>query len=308
MAVIGFDPLRNDAWLAARSACEVADWIAALKARRLAPRTVRQYAYTVWDLVEMFPGKAPDEFTPADIDQLLAKYPVAGLGPRRAHVESFFRHLSRREVILRNPMDRMEPMRRKKVRLPHIYSDAQVNALCGLPSPDGQLMTIRFELGLRSGECRKLKRKHVNLDAGLVSILRAKGDKDRLVPMTLRAQRAVARLDLEEGIGLDDHLWYTKPGGGTRLQHRFLTESGPAEETFRSWWKRCCAQAEVPYMRPHTSRHTRATVMRRKGYDLAEIQDFLGHESSETTKALYVHTDVFDLARRMEELEGAHSE
>jgi integrase len=305
MTAYALDDLRDERWLASRSAREVADWIAALKARRLAPRTVRQYSYTAWDLLELLPDKAPGEFTPVDIERLLARYPTAGLGPRRAHLESLFKHLKRRRVIAENPMEFMEPMRRRRTRLPHVYSDAQVNTLCGLQSPDGQLMTLRFELGLRSGECRKLKRKHINLDAGLVSILRSKGDKDRLVPMTPRAQQAVAQLDLLEGLDPDDHLWYARPGGGKRITRRFVSPDGPAEETFRSWWKRCVHAAGVPYMRPHTSRHTRATAMRRLGYDLAEIQDFLGHESSETTKSLYVHTDVFDLARRMLELESA---
>lgn len=301
---IGWDPLRDTRYEQARAAREVADWLAALTNRGLAPRTVRQYAYTAWDLLELFPDKTVGEFTPGDIDQLLARYPRAGLAPRWAHIRSLFAHLRRRRLIPENPIEFMEPLRRKRAALPDIFSDAYVNALYALPAPDGQLMKVRFELGLRSGECRRLKWAHINLDAELASIFKSKNDAGRMVPLTPTALQALEELRTVEGLGPDDHLWYTKPGGGSRLQHRFLTDQGPGEETFRSWWKRCCEAAGVPYKRPHVSRHTRATTMRREGYDLDEIQLWLGHKSIETTRSIYVHTDIFDVLLRMREIEA----
>ena len=49
-------------------------------------------------------------------------------------------------------------------------------------------------------------------------------------------------------------------------------------------------------------------MIRREGYALEEIQDWLGHESSDTTKALYVHTDVYDLLKKMHEVEAGKAE
>jgi integrase len=160
-----------------------------------------------------------------------------------------------------------------------------------------------FETGLRNAECRNLQRRHILLGRGELVVYQGKGDKDRIVPLNSRAQKAIADLDLAEGILSDHYLWYSRPGGGDVIRRSYPIGA----TTFARWYRACLEAASVAHRKPHMTRHTRATRMRRMGYALDEIQLFLGHSSSQTTRDLYVHTDIYDVARRMAELEGTRA-
>lgn len=305
--------LRSGRHLEARAAREFATWLTSLENQEKAARTRQHYAYTVADLLEANPDTAAEDFTEAHIEALLAGYPRDGRDTRRAHLSSFFGHLKRTRRIPDNPMEYVErPRRRKKAKLHDIFTEAESNLLCGLDTRDGALLTIMLECGPRKGECRGMQRRHFNLNRAELSIYGtsledddpygtgAKGGKDRVVPLTPRALAAIADLDLVERLRPNDYLWYTRPGGGKSISRRRPV----ADSSFRRWWTEVLRLAGVRYRKPHMTRHTRATVMRRLGYDLDEIQMFLGHESSQTTSDLYVHTNVYDVAARMAELEG----
>jgi integrase/recombinase XerC len=300
---IGLPEIRDDAYKRARAYRECEDWEAALVTQRKKPSTRRDYAYTVWDLLEQWPDKAVEEFTTGDIEQQLARYPDAGRDTRRAHLNSFFRYLKRRRLIPENPMEFMEPVRRAKPRLPDIFTEAEVSLLCGLPTPDGELMTILFETGLRKSEACNLVRRHIQLnprrrEAGELIVWGGKGDKDRIIPLaTPGVLKAIADLDLF-GLQMDDYLWYSKPGG-----RGFISRSRPISAwTFGRWWRNCVDASGVRYRNPHTARHTFATDWRKRGLDLDELQLVLGHASIVTTRDLYVHTTIHDVARRMVEI------
>lgn len=286
----------------ARAARDLADWLAALEHAGKADRTRYQYALTALDLAEAYPDKGITDFTDGDILHLIRGYPKAGRPTREAHLRSLFKWARRTRRIDENPFEFIEPARHRKPRLPDVFTEAEESALCGLPSPDGELLTIMFQTGIRRDECCKLQWRHVNLKHGELAILESKGDKDRIVPLTPLALAALVDLEKLEGLDREDFLWYSKPGGAfdSRLHSRKIAWS-----SFARWWSRCIEAAGVTHRKPHMTRHTRATRMRRMGYDIDEIQKFLGHASSETTSNLYVHTDIYDVARRMAELEGA---
>jgi integrase len=286
----------------ARAARDLADWLAALEHAGKADRTRYQYALTGLDLVDLWPEKELGNFTDGDILHSLNRYPKKGRPTREAHLASLFRWAKRTRRIPENPFDFIERSRTVKSKLPDVFTEADEAALCGLPSPDGDLLTLMFQTGMRKEECCFLQRRHINLKHDELAVMKAKGDKSRIVPLTPKALQAVADIDLLERLEPDDFLWYSKPGGS----RDFRTHSHSiASTSFARWWSRCIQAADVEHRKPHMTRHTRATRMRRMGYDLDEIQLWLGHESIETTRNLYVHTDIYDVARRMHELEGA---
>lgn len=301
-ALIECDPLRDVRGSSARAASEVAAWLDALEHARKAPRTIYQYGLTALDFLELHPDTPFEEFTDTHVLNLLRRYPRRGRPTREAHLAKLFKWGKLTRRIPENPFDYIERARVTRPKLPEVFSEADEAALCGLPSPDGDLVTLMFQTGLRKEECCLLQRRHVNLKHDELAVMKAKGDKSRIVPLTPKAAAAIADLDLLERLGHDDYLWYAKPGGS----RDFRTHSKPmASTSFARWWSRCIEAADVEHRKPHMTRHTRATRMRRMGYDLDEIQLWLGHESIETTRNLYVHTDIYDVARRMRELEGA---
>ncbi|MCG8554147.1 MAG: tyrosine-type recombinase/integrase [Proteobacteria bacterium] len=91
-------------------------------------------------------------------------------------------------------------------RVPHIYTDEEIAALLrALGEPPGQLpsqsvvtlFSLLFATGLRLGEAVRLRCADVDLDEGLIHVLKTKFRKSRLVPLhpsTTRELRLYARL------------------------------------------------------------------------------------------------------------------
>lgn len=306
MGVVVCDVLRDVRHSSARAARDLADWLAALELEGKADRTRYHYALTGLDLVEAWPDKSIAEFTDGDLSHLLRGYPPAGRDTRRAHLQSLMSWAKRTRRITENPLDYLVKAKKRKPRLPDVFSDAELALFYGLASPDGELMTLAGETGLRKSECRHLERRHVNLRLGRPSelvVYAGKGDKDRIVPLTSLAVQAVSDLDDLERLNPSDFLWYSKPGGTKRLDHSRAIADG----TFARWWTRCVDASGVTYRKPHMLRHTFATSWRRKGLDLDELQLLLGHASIRTTSDLYVHTTIHDVAARMAQIEAGIS-
>ncbi len=186
-------------------------------------------------------------------------------------------------------------MRQPKRRPRDIFSEEEIALLEGLPSPDGPLWTILFGTGLRRGEARGLRRDHVNLNRGRLIVYGGKGDKDRIVALPAVVLKAVADLDLVEGLERSDYLWYSKPGGG-RLKSR---RAPIGDSTFDRWYRNGIAQAGVRCLNPHQTRHTYGWRLRGEGMDIEERQVLMGHESISTTQKYYGRLTIDDVAEKI---------
>jgi site-specific recombinase XerD len=73
---------------------------------------------------------------------------------------------------------------------------------------------------------------------------------------------------------------------GVMAFRRFI-ESGAqgkfSTSSFYKSWMRYCDRAGVPRFKPYRLRHSHATLLRRTGADLADVQQALGHKSPKTT-------------------------
>lgn len=81
--LVRFDPLRDSRHRDARSARDLADWLAWLEISNKAARTLDSYERTCAVLLRAFPDKAFDEFTDGDIMQVLRLFP-----PRSRHINA----------------------------------------------------------------------------------------------------------------------------------------------------------------------------------------------------------------------------
>lgn len=295
------DPLRDVRHREARAARDCADWLAWLKVANKAPRTLEIYERTVAALLRCFPDKAFGDFTDADLLHLLSTYPARSRHLNRSHLASFFGwgyKVDRR--IDANPVDRLPQIKYKPQRVYDIFTEAEVEALCALPLPDGPLMGLMFWCGLRRGECRELTVRRLNFDTRQVIVIEgAKGGKGRQVPMLGRVSQALAELVTLEGLNPQDHLWYDQPGDARSALRRVKPIGNTS---FSWWWMTRLEQAGVRRRRPHLARHTFATALRAAGMELDEIQVLLGHESIRTTSDTYVHSNAAAIGDRMREL------
>ena len=146
------------------------------------------------------------------------------------------------------------------------------------------LVELLYGSGLRATELVSLPRNAVSPDRPYL-ILRGKGDKERLVPISDRARAAVAEW---AALVPKDALWLF-PSGKKHLSRVRLYQLVKA----------LAAAAGVPPDRvsPHVLRHAFATHLLEGGADLRALQLLLGHADIATTQ-IYTHVD----SRRLIEL------
>lgn len=296
MTAYALDPLKDSRHREAAAARELQDWLADLELRNYAARTRDSYERTCAALLRSFPDKTFREFTDGDINQLLLSFPQRSRHIYRSALEGWFKWGRKTRRIESNPMELVSTIRYKPHRAYDIFSEAEVEALCGLPCPDGPLMTVLLWTGIRRQEARFLTVKRLDFDRQKVVVIEgAKGSKDRTVPMLPRVAAATDELITQEGLNREDYLWYDRPGGRPRKMRH---EKPIGNTSFQRWWETSLSSAGVRYRKPHLTRHTFATTMH-KQLAAEDVQKYLGHASIQTTLDLYVHAGQEDAADRM---------
>ena len=140
------------------------------------------------------------------------------------------------------------------------------------------LVELLYGSGLRASELVSLSRLGVHPDRPFL-ILRGKGGKERLVPLSDRARAAVAAWRAHVPA---DRAWLF-PSGKSHLSRIRLYQLVKA----------LAAEAGVPPDRvsPHVLRHAFATHLLEGGADLRALQTMLGHADIATTE-IYTHVDA----------------
>lgn len=139
------------------------------------------------------------------------------------------------------------------------------------------LVELLYGSGLRASELVSIPRNAVSPDRPFL-ILRGKGGRERLVPISDRARAAVAAWRATVPA---QSLWLF-PGGKTHLSRIRLYQL----------MKELAAEAGIPPDRvsPHVLRHAFATHLLEGGADLRALQLMLGHADIATTE-IYTHVD-----------------
>lgn len=192
---------------------------------------------------------------------LRADDPGAAL-PRPGTARSLPKTLSRADV------DRLfEAIAARIARTPPNPNDLRLAAL----------VELLYGSGLRASELVSLPRNAVAPDRPFL-ILKGKGGRERLVPISDRARAAVAEWRRHVGA---DRLWLF-PSGKKHLSRIRLYQL----------LKALAAEAGIPPDRvsPHVLRHAFATHLLEGGADLRALQSMLGHADIATTE-IYTHVE-----------------
>ena len=183
-------------------------------------------------------------------------------------------------------------------RLPNVISIADVDRLltaasdCGKNAIDRQrnicLLQLLYATGMRVTELMSLPISAARGDPNLL-LVRGKGDKERLVPLS-----PPARSELAAWLVLRDRADATKKAKGEQGSRFLFPSHGKLGHLTRHWFfgliKTLAAQAGLAPDRitPHTLRHAFATHLLANGADLRSIQTLLGHADIATTE-IYTH-------------------
>ncbi|MBO9579393.1 MAG: tyrosine recombinase [Sphingobium sp.] len=214
----------------------------------------------------------------------------SSLARKSSTLRGFFGFLEAEGVRADNPSAAL-PRPATRRPLPKVLSHDDVEAMFGAiqarldrtpPDPLDLRLAALIELlygsGLRASELVSLPLRAVSTDRPYL-ILRGKGGRERLVPISDRARAAIAtwRRHVPEG-----SLWLF-PSGPNHLSRIRLFQLVRA----------LAAEAGIDPARvsPHVLRHAFATHLLEGGADLRALQAMLGHADIATTQ-IYTHVDA----------------
>lgn len=192
-------------------------------------------------------------------------------------VRRVFGMLWRKKLILTNPMPKLKleyPSSGLRIRLNADEMEGVLESIEPVGfwgKRDRALFELLYSSGLRPGEPGKLKVSDVDLHQRYVVVRGDKVGKDRMVPITRRAQEYLAIL--LEGKKTDDWVFETRSGKSVTTQ--------TVNQTFIRYTKK--AEVYKPKLSAHSIRHSCATHLLERGADLRYVQKLLGHESIEST-------------------------
>lgn len=285
--------------------------------RQLAANTVEAYRRDLLDfesfLTEYHGG---GDWTWGEIDRLTLRGFLGwchrrGLARRSiarklSAVRTFFRHLHAEGVLDANPTRALRAPRLDK-RLPPSMAADEVQVLFDLAEAraaentlSGTRALVVLELlygsGLRLSELQGMNLTDLDLAGSRVRV-RGKGRKERIVPLTSKAVRALARYEprRREALGGGDRDADADALLVSRRGRRLSTRA--VQILVRDHLE---AVAEGAGLTVHSLRHSFATHLLDGGADLLAVKELLGHVSLSTTQ-IYTHTSRERLKRVYEQ-------
>ncbi len=203
---------------------------------------------------------------------------TAGLSARTAArrlsaLRQFHRFLLRENLRPDDPTSLLDTPRLPR-SLPKYLSEQEVDALLAAagarPGRTGAIALAALEIlyasGMRVSELLSLPRSALAGDAALL-LIRGKGGRERIVPLTDAAKHAAAALVVETG----KDCRFLFPG---RDKRRSMTRQG-----FFLLLKHVALEAGIDPARvsPHVLRHSFASHLLARGADMRSLQTLLGH-------------------------------
>jgi integron integrase len=291
-----------------------------LRARHYSRRTEQTYCSWVKRFIFFHNVRHPEKMAEPEINAFLThlavKEKVSASTQNQALSALLFlyRHVIGREVGALSDVIRA----RKPKRLPVVMSHSEVKAvLADLSGYKWLMASLMYGAGLRLMECLRLRVQDIDFSRNEILVRDGKGAKDRITMLPesrkspllnhLKQVRMVHEKDLADGWGrvlmpdaLDrkypnaskDWRWQwifpqenrwenTKTGQqGRHHIHESIIQKAVAGAVRKS--------ALTKHASCHTFRHSFATSLLEKGYDIRTIQELLGHKDVKTTM-IYTH-------------------
>jgi integrase/recombinase XerD len=273
--------------------------------RGAARNTLAAYHADLEDFSTFLRGATPRAASTLDIAGYVESLHATGLAVRTqarrlSALRQFYLFLLREGVRVDNPVAELASPRLPQ-SLPKYLSEAEVEALLaaarawealpGLKATAG--LEILYATGLRVSELLALPVRALATDAEVLMV-KGKGGKERIVPLSDMAKHAAARLR-ETLMNAKRPPRFLFSG----RDHRFaMTRQG-----FALLLKQVAMRAGIDPGRlsPHVLRHSFASHLLAHGADLRSLQKLLGHADIATTQ-IYTHV----LAERLQRLVEAH--
>lgn len=267
--------------------------------KRLDEKTLKAYRIDLTQFYEKFPDTEITDLTPAVLENFIAKlhqnYKPKTVKRKIASLKAIFHYWEYREVLDRNPFNKIQIKFREPVILPKTiplhtvetflstmyrqYACAKTDYQKQNALRDIAVIELLFATGIRISELCSLKVTDVNLVDKTILIY-GKGSKERRV-----------QLGNEDVISILEKYKNSFKKQIQSCGHFFVNQSGRplSDQSIRRMINKYTASADIEqHITPHMFRHTFATSLLEADVDIRYIQEMLGHSSINITE-IYTH-------------------
>ena len=267
--------------------------------KRLDRKTLKAYRIDLSQFVKCIPVSHVAQIDVAILEQYVSAlhqhYKAKTVKRKIASVKALFHYFEYRDIIERNPFNKMQLKFREPITLPRVIPLHTIESLLSViyrqrseaPTAyqqknalrDAAVIELLFATGIRISELCSLKKEDINLQEQSILIY-GKGAKER-------------RLQ----IGNDDVIHVLEDYERTffpQIQNNnffFVNQNGRAlsDQSVRRMINKYAALAAIElHITPHMFRHTFATSLLEADVDIRYIQEMLGHSSIHITE-IYTH-------------------
>jgi len=218
------------------------------------------------------------------------KYTPKSIARKISSLRSFYRFLTKEEIIKENPFLNVELPKTEKKLPKFIYPEEidtlfnSINTSKPLGKRDKLILELLYGTGVRVSELCNIKIKDIDFYQDLI-LIHGKGSKDRYVPIHNMLSKE-----------LKDYILTTRNEFLKRSQNQendtvLLNFKGTSltQRGVRLVIKRIIDNSEETFsLSPHKLRHSFATHLLNNGADLRSVQELLGHSSLSSTQ-IYTH-------------------
>jgi len=241
-------------------------------------RTLETYREILQDFLK---ESDPSKVGIRELDNYIGIYSYLSINTRNLKtscLRSFFKWLNLYEYRKDNPSEKLFTIKREGVgEVKYILDEDFKKIITKTKSRDRLMFSLGYKCGLRLSEILGLTKDCLLKDIRALKI-HGKGSKIRIIPVPDILWRE-----------LSEYYTNLESLGTNGKAHLFITRNGkPMNKTaFYSIWRTRMKRLGFSYS-PHALRHGCATRWLRKGANIREVQELLGHSSISTTQ-LYTH-------------------
>ena len=214
-----------------------------------------------------------------------------------ASIKSYFKFLSARGLLTKNPVSRIRPLKTKK-KLPSFLRISETtqlldhieyeNSFSG--RRDQLVIELLYASGIRLSELINLKEDDINIYDGTLKVL-GKRNKERLVPINEFLIKMIQS--------------YLKEYKSENKSKAYLLLTDKRKKMYPMFVYRLIRKylSQITTLKkrsPHVLRHTFATHMLDEGAELNAVKELLGHTSLAATQ-VYIHNSMEKLKKTFDQ-------
>jgi integron integrase len=292
----------------------------ALRLRHLAYSTEKTYLLWLNSFRAFIKDKVPAQLLGQDLQSFLSYLAVE----RKVSASTQNQALNAlvflyRHVLGKNIDNELSAVRAHyRRRLPVVLTIKEIEQIFDyLDNPQLLMAKLIYGCGLRLQECLRLRIKDIDLEQNVVIVRSGKGDKDRrtVLPESLKDELILHISEVKDlhdkdrrenisGVGLPHALERKYPNAGKEWgwfwlfpskslsldPHTLIVRRHHVHPVFlqRAFYDAVRKAGIAKQASVHTLRHSFATHLLEKGYDIRTIQELLGHANLQTTM-IYTH-------------------